>query len=259
MKKSNNIHYNKYKKYKSKYMNLKTIQVGMGNNKEIYVLRHGETDWNKLGKSMGQEADIPINDNGREQARKTAEYLKQFRILDKQFDCIYASPMIRAKESAQIIQKIIGFDKDIQFDDLLKESKQGKISGLPKTDSLFNQINEYEREIQSKDPIERYINKNVVDKKLNEHFDIGYETDEEVESRANEFIQKLLKTDCKKILIVAHGGLLLSMIRHLFKLSKVPEGDFKNGGNCWLSYITYNDVDGFRLVSPPNTEHLGLV
>ena len=58
---------------------------------------------------------------------------------------------------------------------------------------------------------------------------------------------------------MAHGGVLLSMIRKIFKIIKVPEGNWDNGDNCWISYIIYNDTDGFHLLSPPNTSHLGLI
>ena len=252
----------KYKKYKSKYLKLNKVnQIGLGRDKEIYLIRHGETAWNKLGKGQGQEADISLNEEGGEQARKTGLYLKKFRILDKPFDCIFASPLLRAKESAEIIQKIINFDKEIQYDQNLKEAKQGKLSGMTKTDPLFNQMRVYEKEIQSQDPIEKYINKDYVtnlNNILNEHFALGYETNKELEKRATLFIEKLIKSDCKKILVIGHGGLLWTMIRSMFKINEVPIGNVDNGSNCWISYIKYNDKKGFRMISPPDTEHLGL-
>lgn len=61
------------------------------------LIRHGETDWNRAGKFQGQ-IDVPLNDNGRNQASKAAEFLKTTTI-----DFGFTSPMLRPKETAQII------------------------------------------------------------------------------------------------------------------------------------------------------------
>lgn len=65
---------------------------------DIYLIRHGETDWNKEKKLQGV-TDIPLNAYGIELAEKTAEGLK-----DVPFDRIYTSPLIRAKKTAEIIR-----------------------------------------------------------------------------------------------------------------------------------------------------------
>jgi phosphoserine phosphatase len=61
------------------------------------LVRHGETDWNQAGKFQGQ-IDVPLNDNGRNQASLAAEFLKTIQI-----DFALTSPMSRPKETAQII------------------------------------------------------------------------------------------------------------------------------------------------------------
>jgi phosphoserine phosphatase len=63
------------------------------------LVRHGETDWNRAGKFQGQ-IDVPLNDNGRNQANLAAEFLKTTQI-----DWGFTSPMLRPKETAQIILK----------------------------------------------------------------------------------------------------------------------------------------------------------
>jgi phosphoserine phosphatase len=63
------------------------------------LVRHGETDWNRAGKFQGQ-IDVPLNDNGRNQASLAAEFLKTVQI-----DLGFTSPMLRPKETAQIILK----------------------------------------------------------------------------------------------------------------------------------------------------------
>lgn len=65
---------------------------------DIYLVRHGETDWNIVKRLQGI-TDIPLNAYGVELAEKTAEGLK-----DVPFDQIYSSPMIRAYRTAEIIR-----------------------------------------------------------------------------------------------------------------------------------------------------------
>ena len=65
---------------------------------DIYLIRHGETDWNKVKKLQGV-TDVPLNAYGIELAEKTAKGLK-----DISFDIIYSSPLIRARRTAEIIR-----------------------------------------------------------------------------------------------------------------------------------------------------------
>ena len=69
---------------------------------KICLLRHGETDWNSLGKLQGRE-DIPLNIAGIEQINEVAKYLKNFN-----WGIIITSPLSRAKISSEIISKEIG-------------------------------------------------------------------------------------------------------------------------------------------------------
>ena len=63
----------------------------------LYIIRHGETDWNKEKKIQGH-TDIPLNEYGRHLAEETAEGMK-----DISMDLCFTSPLLRAKETAQIV------------------------------------------------------------------------------------------------------------------------------------------------------------
>lgn len=65
---------------------------------KIYLIRHGETDWN-LQQLLQGSTDIPLNENGLELARETAGGLS-----DVPFDLIYTSPLQRARQTAEIIR-----------------------------------------------------------------------------------------------------------------------------------------------------------
>lgn len=63
----------------------------------LLLVRHGETEWNRMSRFQGT-MDIPLNDRGKEQAKKAAEFLKDVKI-----DFGESSPMLRPKETAEII------------------------------------------------------------------------------------------------------------------------------------------------------------
>ena len=92
----------------------------------IFLARHGETTWNKDRRFQGQE-DVPLNDLGREQARALAELA-----AEHDFAALYSSPLVRARETAEIVGARIGLE--VVTDDRLKESHVGDWQGLYKED-----------------------------------------------------------------------------------------------------------------------------
>lgn len=63
----------------------------------LLLVRHGETEWNRQTRFQGQ-IDVPLNDNGRQQAQKAGEFLQNVEI-----DFAVSSTMARPKETAEII------------------------------------------------------------------------------------------------------------------------------------------------------------
>ncbi|MCU1477206.1 MAG: phosphoglycerate mutase family protein [Subtercola sp.] len=68
----------------------------------LALVRHGETAWNAERRLQGS-SDIPLNDTGREQVRATAELLR-----DSPWEFIVCSPLVRARESADILGAELG-------------------------------------------------------------------------------------------------------------------------------------------------------
>ena len=64
---------------------------------EIYLIRHGETDWNLEGRVQGHE-DIPLNETGIRQAQACGEALKAVPL-----QCVQTSPLSRARKTAEFI------------------------------------------------------------------------------------------------------------------------------------------------------------
>ncbi|MCS7031011.1 MAG: histidine phosphatase family protein [Gloeomargarita sp. SKYG116] len=63
----------------------------------IYLVRHGETDWNRQGQFQGQK-DIPLNDQGQRQAEQTRQLLANVAL-----DFAVSSPLSRARQTAEVI------------------------------------------------------------------------------------------------------------------------------------------------------------
>jgi len=95
----------------------------------IYVVRHGETEWNAINKVLGR-TDMPLNDKGLEQAREIARSLKDVKI-----DVFLCSPLIRARQTADAISSEIGIRYKI--DDRLIEQDFGEFEGVDRSDSEY--------------------------------------------------------------------------------------------------------------------------
>ena len=89
----------------------------------ICLIRHGETDWNVLKKLQGRE-DIPLNENGKSQARNCGITLSA-----KVWKAIVTSPLLRAKQTADIIADFLNIQK-VYEDNSFIERDYGKASGL---------------------------------------------------------------------------------------------------------------------------------
>jgi uncharacterized phosphatase len=90
---------------------------------QICLLRHGETDWNILGKLQGRE-DVPLNATGIGQIKDTVQFFKKTG-----WEIIITSPLSRAKMSAEIISKETGNTKIHEETDFT-ERDFGAASGM---------------------------------------------------------------------------------------------------------------------------------
>ena len=92
----------------------------------ILLVRHGETDWNRESRFQGH-ADPPLNELGREQARALAE-----RLAGEPVAAVYASPLQRARETAEIVGSHLGLAVDTVEE--LREVDVGSWSGLTRAE-----------------------------------------------------------------------------------------------------------------------------
>lgn len=92
----------------------------------LFYIRHGETDWNAESRLQGQR-DIPINANGRAQARQCGEILRDLIAReDGDFDFV-SSPLARARETMEIARATLGLEPQAcRIDERLKEVSFGE-------------------------------------------------------------------------------------------------------------------------------------
>ena len=170
---------------------------------KIYFIRHGETIWNKEKKIQGQ-SDIPLNEYGRELAYVTADAIKEIS-----FDIVYSSPLLRAKETAEIL--VENRNLDIHVDSRLIEMSFGEGEGesLP--------------EIHSHPEMKLY---NFIHNPGEYIPPTGGETFEELYERCKSFIEDVIlpaETQYESMLIVGHGALIRGMIHYI---NNRPSKDF---------------------------------
>lgn len=86
----------------------------------IYVVRHGETDWNKERKMQGRMG-LPLNEHGIQQAVALKEKMQRVK-----FDFVFSSPQERSVQTAEIITGV-----QAVADDRLDVFDLGEADGLP--------------------------------------------------------------------------------------------------------------------------------
>ena len=149
----------------------------------ITLVRHGESVGNAEARWQGQ-ADYPLTDTGRAQARALAERWKN---ENAKFDLLISSPLIRTKETAEIIATTLNVT--VEFDPLWLERDNGDFSGLTAHE----------------------VRQNFTHPQFSTPYDpVGGdgEGDWELFLRAGQALQSLLKREPARYLIVSHGGLL---------------------------------------------------
>jgi broad specificity phosphatase PhoE len=87
---------------------------------EIYLVRHGETEWSRSGRHTGK-SDLPLLPEGEEQARLIGERLKGM-----QFDSVLVSPRLRARRTCELA----GFGEVARVEPGLAEWDYGRYEGL---------------------------------------------------------------------------------------------------------------------------------
>ncbi|MBO8126213.1 MAG: histidine phosphatase family protein [Firmicutes bacterium] len=202
----------------------------------VYLVRHGETDWNRGARIQGQQ-DIPLNELGRRQAEAVAGYLKALRFG---YDCIYCSDLARARETAEIIAAQWGVEVVPRRD--LRERNFGKLEG-----TTFQEARETYADLfraYAEDPI-------------NTRFPDG-ESTWDLAARAKGFLEYLRAEHSNEaVMVVTHGGFIRTLLALVLGLP-LEHRDRLEVTNAGVSVVRLSE-DGDKVLAVNVTHHLAKV
>ncbi len=186
---------------------------------ELYILRHGTTQWNKTARLQGR-TDIPLDEEGIRLAKETGDAL-----ADVRFDAVYSSPLKRAYDTAKYVLK----DRDlpIQVDERLIEVSFGDLEGM-------SQQNNGSRKKQDMDSLKFDIS--------TFHAPPNGESMQHLLDRTHSFYEDVIhdpKLKGKRVLVSMHGGSGRALMHSVWK-----DNDFWHGKvppNCSVCIVTVED------------------
>ncbi|HHX67829.1 MAG: histidine phosphatase family protein [Miniphocaeibacter sp.] len=202
-------------------------------NKKIYLLRHGETKWNKEGRCQGI-LDSPLTDKGKEQVRKNGRLLGKYISDVKKEDIqMYSSPLGRTKESSKLIlNELNGKVTNIIYDSNLQEGNLGLWAGKTK------------KEISKENNIDFTNFAWYFNSPRGESY-------RDIEKRCCKWLRSISNISSNNIILMTHGlvsivlrGYLLDLdFKEAIKLN-VPQNGFYLINNGIINFIT-EEVDEF--------------
>jgi broad specificity phosphatase PhoE len=200
--------------------------------KILYIVRHGQTELNRLGIIQGRGVDSDLNDEGRKQAKLFFEAYKSIP-----FDKIYISELKRTQQSVQpFIDLGIPFEKLPGLDELGWGIHEGQ-APTPENKVAFMQIM-----------------RSWLDGNLDEKFE-GGESPNEVKARQQEALKVIMShPEEKTVLICMHGRALRLLLCQLTN-KPLTEMDTFPHQNLVLYRVIY-DGEKFNIADFNNSEHL---
>ena len=191
----------------------------------LILIRHGQSVWNLENKFTGW-VDIDLNDNGRAQAKKAGELIKEQKL---NIDLYYSSFQLRAKNTLEIIQEILKDNKKPTAAWQLNERHYGALTGLNKDEMKIklgeDKVLQFRRSWDLRpDPLDK--NNPYHPKNIEIYKDIPSVRIPDAESLKDTYerVLEFYKMEIEKkiinnnILISAHGNSIRALCKYLFKL-----------------------------------------
>jgi broad specificity phosphatase PhoE len=164
--------------------------------KELYFVRHGQTEWNAIRRMQGQW-NSNLNDLGRQQAHTNGQFLERQNI-----DYLVASPLDRTTQTAEIINQYLNLD--VRFDERIMEWHCGDWSGEMWDEVPHKWPEEFsawqENQFHYRGP--------------------GCENYPDMIERAGPFLDELLKLPQRRLAVISHGMIGRVLVGTLLGMSE---------------------------------------
>jgi broad specificity phosphatase PhoE len=205
---------------------------------EMILIRHGQSTANASGLWQGQ-LDFPLSAEGRLQASYTGRVLVRTKISG-----VYASPLSRAAETAEIVAREAGFSGEVVHLSGLMERHGGILQGHSWAEQ------------EARNPA--FAEKFLALPEEERWTLVGAETDQEILARFEQAISQILsRRHTDPIVAVSHGGIIRAFLRHVFGSEVLPGND--RAPNASITRLLWNisEPDAApRLLELASTGHL---
>lgn len=200
--------------------------------KQLFIIRHGETDNNKAHIMQGRSLDASINELGRLQAEAICEALEPYEI-----DLIVASGLVRTHETAQPLaeRRKLQIEKYPELDEIDFGELEGKV--FTEVQDLVNKIND------------EWMSGNV------DYAPKNGESPREAFERANTKVEQVLRsTQEESIVFMIHGRLTRILLSEWlgYGLENMHKIEHQNGA---INHLTWHDGK-FKAVELNKIDHL---
>ena len=202
----------------------------------LYIIRHGETDWNLKGIHQGH-MDSPLTKEGEHQTQLLGT---RFAAQGIRFDAIYTSDLGRAMQSTSNICREIGQEPIVQKDPRLRERALGWLEGL-----TYGQIAE-----QSPEDHQRHTSGDP------DYRPEGGESWRDTHGRAGAIINELARhNDGGSILCLTHGGIISMAMKSCMGIDICAKRRF-HVQNAALNVLEWHAENDWQLRTLGDTSHL---
>jgi broad specificity phosphatase PhoE len=200
--------------------------------KTIYIIRHGETDYNKQGIIQGSGIDSDLNETGRAQAE---QFYKAYYHI--KFDNIYTSELKRTQQSvAPFVQAEKTFEPVAELNEINWGIFEGLVSTPESHKVYLDIVNDWKAGL-----LDRAIE--------------GGETPNQMQRRQQIGLEKIMsKPNENKILICMHGRAMRSFLCLLTNTPLQRMDEFKHHNLCL--YILQEQENGFEIIEQNCSKHL---
>ena len=231
----------------------------------LILVRHGQSTWN-LEKKFTGWVDVDLTDNGRSEAKKAGNLIKNQNI---NIDLYYSSFQLRAKNTLKLIQKSLQDTKTFKKAWQLNERHYGSLTGLNKDEMKIklgeDKVHQFRRSWDLRpDPLKKVNPYHPINIKTYKEIPINEIPDTESLKDTYERVLKYYKNEIEKnitknnILISAHGNSIRALCKYLFELdnNQISKLEIPTGNPLLINLTNENNISNCEYLDKERAKDL---